>query len=321
MRILFVTSNRIGDAVLSTGALAWLHRQHPEARFTIACSPLVEPLFTQAPNLERIIQFKKRRAAMHWVFLWSQCALTYWSRVVDVRRSGLSWLLPAGRRHILAPGRPGLHKVRQVGEMLGLGDPPAPTIWTGPDQDAAAEKLVPDGPPVLALAPTANWPGKQWPADRYVALIKRLTGAKGVLPGARLAVLSAPDERRDALEVLDAVPARRRIDLAGTVDLLTAYACLRRCALFVGNDSGLMHLAAASGTPTLGLFGPSKDEHYAPWGDRTAVVRTIKSHDELMRDWPADDGAKRSRMESLQVDAVVEAAERLRAKSSGVTSP
>ena len=77
-----------------------------------------------------------------------------------------------------------------------------------------------------------------------------------------------------ALPLLAAIPAHRLIDLVGRVDLLTAAAALRRCALFIGNDTGLMHMAAAAGTPTLGLFGPSPIEKYAPWGSRTAVVRT-----------------------------------------------
>ena len=69
---------------------------------------------------------------------------------------------------------------------------------------------------------------------------------------------------------------QRLIDLVGRIDLLTAAAALRRCALFIGNDTGLMHIAAAAGTPTLGLFGPSPIEQYAPWGSRTAVVRTAQ---------------------------------------------
>ena len=70
----------------------------------------------------------------------------------------------------------------------------------------------------------------------------------------------------------------RVIDLVGKTDLLTAAAVLRRCALFIGNDTGLMHLAAAAGTPTLGLFGPSAVEQYAPWGRCTAVVRTVVTY-------------------------------------------
>ena len=66
-------------------------------------------------------------------------------------------------------------------------------------------------------------------------------------------------ERDAARPLLDAVPPGRLVDLVGTIDLPTAHACLGRCAFYLGNDSGLMHIAAASGTPTLGLFGPSSE--------------------------------------------------------------
>ena len=56
---------------------------------------------------------------------------------------------------------------------------------------------------------------------------------------------------------------------------------LARAALFVGNDSGLMHMAAAAGAPTVGVFGPSRAEHYAPWGPRAEAVRTPEPYEAL----------------------------------------
>jgi lipopolysaccharide export system permease protein len=66
------------------------------------------------------------------------------------------------------------------------------------------------------------------------------------------------------------------IDLVGKTDPLEAAACLSRATLCIANDSGLMHIAAAMGTPTLGLFGPSFDCEYAPHGPRTAIVRGME---------------------------------------------
>ncbi len=88
---------------------------------------------------------------------------------------------------------------------------------------------------------------------------------------------AAAHERSQAAPLLAALPPARVIDLVGRTDLLTAAAILRRSALFIGNDTGLMHLAAASGTPTLGLFGPSPVERYAPWGRCTGVAVTTPS--------------------------------------------
>ena len=107
------------------------------------------------------------------------------------------------------------------------------------------------------------------------------------------------------------IPSDRCIDLVGTVNLPTAASCLARCALFIGNDSGLMHIAAAVATPTLGLFGPSPPTHYAPWGAHCAVAATEISYADLVGAPDFDHLRCASLMTSLSVDRVVEEAEAL----------
>ena len=167
--------------------------------------------------------------------------------------------------------------------------------------------MKPAGPPVLAIGPAANWRGKQWRADRFAALAQRLTAADGPLPGARVMVLAAAHERVQAEPLLASLPPRRLIDLVGRVDLLTTAAVLRRATLFIGNDTGLMHIAAASGVPTLGLFGPSPIAQYAPWGECTATVRT-EAAPETMFGEGFDHRTTDTLMETLSVDAAEAAA-------------
>ena len=269
MRILFVTSSRIGDAVLSTGLLDHLLRSHPEARFTVATGPVAEGVFLRMPRLDRLILMEKRRHGRHWLGLWAACAGTRWDLVVDIRASALAWLLPARRRAVMRRRRGG-HKTAQLAAVLGLDPPPMPVTWTAEADRARAAVLLPPGPPVLALAPTANWSGKVWPPERFAALAGALLA--GPLAGARVAVLAGPGagERAMATPVLAALP--EAIDLAGRLTLPEAAACLARASLFVGNDSGLMHLAAAAGAPTLGLFGPTPAAEYGPAGRCTAVA-------------------------------------------------
>ncbi|MFP6726105.1 MAG: glycosyltransferase family 9 protein, partial [Alphaproteobacteria bacterium] len=82
---------------------------------------------------------------------------------------------------------------------------------------------------------------------------------------------------------------------------------------YVGNDSGLMHTAAAADIPTLGLFGPSREEMYGPWGNRAAAVRTDRSYDDI-RNEPAYDYRKQDTwMTTLSVDKVETAARELMA--------
>ena len=157
-----------------------------------------------------------------------------------------------------------------------------PSTWDEPFGRTVIEALA-TGRPVVALGPTANWAPKVWSADRFVALFRAL--AAGPLPGAVPLVIAGPGEaeRAMAAPVLAALP--EAIDLVGRLSLPEIAACLARAALFVGNDSGLMHLAAAAGAPTLGLFGPTSADEYAPSGQNSGVVIAIGKD---MADLPVD---------------------------------
>lgn len=267
MRILFVTATRIGDAVISTGLLDHLLRTYPSARFTIACGPAAEGVFARMPRRDATIVVDKRPYGAHWLTLWRQVAFTFWDLVVDLRGSALSFLVPARRRAVMRGGRRPGPRLGHLGAVLKLDPPPLPVAWTAPEDRALAAQHLPDGTRWIALGPTANWDGKVWPAERFIALYRDLAA-----PGTRPVVFAGPGEKERAMAapVLAALPDA--VDLAGSLSLPQAAACLARCALFVGNDSGLMHLSAAAGTPTLGLFGPTPSGEYAPSGRRTAVV-------------------------------------------------
>jgi heptosyltransferase III len=310
MHILFVTATRIGDAVLSTGLLAHLIERHPGARLTIAAGPVAGPLFESVPGLERLAVMEKRRWSLHWLPFYAAVATRRWDLVVDLRGSVLAWLLRTGERRVMAKGDRGEHRVRQLGRLFDLDPPPSPQLWTAPHHERMANALIPAGGPVLAIGPAANWRGKQWRAERFAELALRLTAPSGPLPGTRVAVLAAHHEHEQAEPLLKAIPHDRRIDLVGTLDLLTAAAVLRRCALFIGNDTGLMHIAAAAGTATLGLFGPSPVSQYSPWGRYTAVVRS-EEPPEAMFGPGFDHRTTGTLMDGLTVDAVEAAAHRL----------
>ena len=276
MRLFFLTATRVGDAVLSTGLLAALLERHPGARVTVAAGRPAAPLFRAVPGLEELIVVDKQRRGRHWLALWRRIAGRPWGLAVDLRASALTRLIVA-RRRLIVPlrAREEEHRVEELGRIARIAPPP-PRLWLTAADHAAAAALLPAGEDLLALAPTANWSGKQWPAERFAALAERLRGAGAPLAGLRVAVLGAESERAMAAPLMEALgPAA--VDLMGRTELPVAGALLARARLFVGNDSGLMHLAAAAGAPTLGLFGPTPDRRYAPWGPRAATVRTPES--------------------------------------------
>lgn len=309
-KILFITVTHLGDGVLSTGALGWLAENHPNAEITVACGPVVEDIFNKAPGVKRVISMKKERRSGHWIKLWKQTIGTKWDIIVDLRNTAVSRLLYAKKKYVWSHADANRHKVEQVADVLGVSPPPAPKLWFDAKTLAEADRILPNGGgPVLAIGPTANWPGKEWPQENYAALVKKLTADNGILPAARLAVVAAPGEEERAWPVLRAVPEDRRIDAIAKGSPLLGAAVLSRCALYIGNDSGLMHTAAATGIPTLGIFGYGWPRLYRPWGERGAFVTTPETPEELIAPYNGDHSlVTGSLLSSLTVDAVHDAA-------------
>ncbi len=312
MKILFLTSNRVGDSVLSTGLLNWLVGNHPGAEITVACGPFAADLFRATPGLERLIILKKQSWNLHWYGLWRDCFDTKWDIIVDLRNSLISRLLFAKKRYYV-PRMPTAHKVVEIGATLKLSPPPAPHIWLDAAAKAEADKILPNNAHILALGPAANWAAKQWPVERFAALAERLTAKDGPLPDATILVIADTRERDQIAPLLKSIPDNRRIELIGR-DLLTVGACLKRCTLFLGNDSGLMHMAAAVGTKTLGLFGPGYEDIYGPWGAHCAYVRTDKSRATLLESLRHPGPHQNNLMDSLSVEKVFVAATKLLAR-------
>lgn len=309
MKVLFITSTRLGDAVLSTGLLDHLLREYPLSKVTVACGPLPQSLFEGFPNVERIIPLKKEKRHGHWRKLWKATIGTKWDMVIDLRDSAVSRLIFTKERYIFGKHiDKSKHKVEQVAQTMRLDEVPAPKLYFTEAQEDFAKALI--YPPssfcstegstpqsimdasvqskhdnkekIVAVGPSANWIGKTWPAENFIELIKWLTRAEGKVPNARVAVFAAPGEEAQAEPVLHSIPPDRRIDGIAKGTPAEVACALSQCDFYVGNDSGLMHAAAACGVPTVGLFGPSYPHLYAPYGDHTAYAQTPETFDQLI---------------------------------------
>lgn len=303
-KILFISSTRLGDAVLSTGLLGWLLEKHPGAQVTVASGPIPASIFGDIPGIEKVIALRKQSWNCHWFALWQEVRGTRWDIVVDLRNSLVSRLVRAKQRLIFDGGGAGVHKVDALGQLVGVQPGPQPRLWfSAARQDIARQRLAPaQGKPVIVVGPAANWVGKEWPMTSFQELIGRLTAPNGPLPDAFIALAAAPDERERAIKVWDHVPEHRRIDLMQDKEPIQVAACIAQSSLYVGNDSGLMHIAAAIGMPTVGIFGPSDDRVYGPRGALAALVRSPRDAamllqgaengtiplDQLMHDIPVD---------------------------------
>jgi heptosyltransferase-2 len=148
--------------------------------------------------------------------------------------------------------------------------------------------------PVAAFAPGAVGPSKRWPASYYAEAARRLVGE-----GFSVWVVGGPGETALAAEI--GAGSDRIRDLTGA-DLRTAILALAAADVAVSNDSGLLHVAAALGTPSIGIFGPTSPWHWAPLNPLAAVIETTTTvtcrpchkptcrygHHRCMREIPAE---------------------------------
>jgi ADP-heptose:LPS heptosyltransferase len=309
LKLLFITSSRIGDAILSTGVLNHQIEKYPGIEVTVAAAPLTLPLFEGVPNLKALIPVVKKPYRRHWFELWQQCRHDQWDIILDIRGSLVSYFLKAGERYVWKSQKTHDHRVVQLGRLIGKAPPPAPHLWLRNEHVQTAQIHIPDDVPVLAMAPAANWIGKQWSPTAFATLADQFLEQ---LP-AKIAVFAAPQERESIQAVLDVIPQDKRIDLVGSLSLLEIAACLKRCRAFVGNDSGLMHMSAAVNTPTLGLFGPSDHVLYGPYcppeNPINCVVRIPESRQELMKRPGFAFDAPFSFMDNLKPETVFQALE------------
>lgn len=150
----------------------------------------------------------------------------------------------------------------------------APPQWPAPKLEVTASEaaawrsrhgLSDEHRSVVALAPGAVGPSKRWPSAAYAALTSRL-----IAEGLAVWVLGGPDEKALANEVVGDTAAR---DLTGR-DLRNAILALASASVVVSNNSGLLHVAAALGTPSIGIFGPTSPWHWAPLNPLAATVET-----------------------------------------------
>src|SRR5690606_14840929 len=171
-----------------------------------------------------------------------------------------------------------LHMAEQFANLWpeGSGRPIKLSVWVKPERIEEAKQAMGDTRPWLVLAPTANWVGKQWPQKNWAMLCDMLEESSR--QPLNYIILGAAHERPLIADFIATLPAERTLDLVGQTTIAEAYAYIAEADAFIGNDSGLGHMAAAAGIPMVSLFGPSPDQLYRPWSDNAVVVAPLPRH-------------------------------------------
>lgn len=271
-RILVITLSNIGDAVMTTAVLAALHARYPKACIDLVCDPRSSALFTPCPYIGRLFVRDKQSGWCGYLRLIAALRQTRYDIIVDLRTDFLGYLLRGRLRFKKHPNASTLHmhsvekhllSVRQlVGHCL-----PNTELWASEQDAQVVATQFPLRGRWLAIGPGANFAGKIWPVTRYVAVANALRAdlAGVVLLG------SQGDQALAAQFIAEAkLPV---YNACGGLTLPQSYALLKLCHCYLGNDSGLGHMAAAAGLPTLTLFGPGSPVRYRPWSQQASVIQ------------------------------------------------
>jgi heptosyltransferase III len=297
-RYVLIRAGALGDALLAFPALALLRRAHPASPITFVARPDVLPLAGSSGLADAVASYDDPA----WSALFAEAPepASVASEIV-AGAAVIAWLTdPDGTVHhnleqfgarqvVVVPSRPAngsgihaaLHLARTL-QPLGVAVPDTldklaaalPPLTPSPDDEHAAEfewsvlGLPPDAR-VVALHAGSGGAAKRWPPEAFGALAARLRNI-----GLRPLLIEGPQDAAVTHEVLRQWAGDAPIAAAREQSISTLAALLRRGAAYVGNDSGVTHLAALAGVPTLALFAPSDPTLWAPLGRRTAFLRS-----------------------------------------------
>ncbi|MFM8552678.1 MAG: putative lipopolysaccharide heptosyltransferase III [Nitrospiraceae bacterium] len=327
--LLIIKLRYIGDVLLATPVLRALRERCPEARLTVSVNRGTEAILAWHPDVQEVMVVEKGGLTDQLRFL-REARRRRFDAVIDLTDgdraailaglSGAPLRIGFNEEHrwrgllytAIAPTLPGtVHRVdHDLQALLPLGIEPKadrPRLYTSPEDDERAARLLTEvglggaGAPLVMLQPGARYWFKAWPPERFAELADRLTDAFGC----RVVIGGSESERPLAEDIRRQARSAPTV-LAGQTPLLTYAAVLKRCALFVGNDNGPMHMAAALDVPVVALFGPSDPQEWGPRGPRVHVL--YKGLDCRRCFHPTCERGEESCMKRISVDEVCAAA-------------
>ena len=304
MKVLFITSTRIGDAVLSTSILSYLKNRFPHCSLYIATGKTAALLFKNFNNVKKIFILEKKFFKIHWLELWTRTFLNKWDIVIDLRGSVISYFLFNKKKYVYKSINKNIHRLDELAILMKTKHLPLPLIPVLKKDMKRISKDFLKLKNSIAIGASANWPAKIWPSKNFVKLIQMFLKEKQFGKKKSIVFFGSSKDLKNIKKITKHLKKFKVKNFCGKLNLIEVAAHLKKCKIFIGNDSGLMHIASASGIPTLGLFGPSLESRYAPKGNNAYYIRTKKTFNQLTGAKNFDWNTKKNLMSSLSANDV-----------------
>jgi heptosyltransferase-2 len=301
-RILVMRYRFIGDTVLTVPFLRNLRSAEPQAYIAWMVAPGSSDVVQGIPYVDEMITWDPvtihadsrgvhRTLASQWRFI-RDLRRRHFDKVYVLKRSLSSAILAflsgaperigfdtEGRGVLLTtrvPYRHDRHEVENFLDVLRADDVEVKDdfleIWTRPEEEESMARILADqgvdpSSRMAVIHPFSAVPQRGWPLENFAELVSRIKRETAYIP----VVVGGPHDA-DMFREMKHLFRDEIVDLVGKYSLRETIALLKRSALFVGNDSGIMHLAAAAGTPLVALFGPQSPVKFGPWSKKAKVI-------------------------------------------------
>lgn len=298
-RILVISPNWIGDAVMAQPLLQQIKEHYPTRPIDVLAPTWVAPVWEAMREVASVMETPFRHGALQLG------ERRKFARMLQQKGYVEAYVLPNTLKYALIPWMAGIpRRIGYKGEMryglinvmhhnnpaaprpmtqfyAALADAPTRSLPRPPvlprpvlsvSEDSAAQvmwrmKIAPDEP-YIVFAPGAEYgPAKRWPTARFAELAAMIQRA---YPSVTILLLGSPKDKEVGDEIVAAAPAVR--NLAGTTTLNDAIALIARAQAVVSNDSGLMHIAAALERPLVAVYGPTDPRHTPPLSDLAKIL-------------------------------------------------
>ena len=267
-RCLLITLSNIGDLVMTTPVFEAINQYFPDMRIHALGDKRSSSLLEPFPYIDKIYNKNKKANTREQFGLLKLLRSVNYDLIVDLRTPFMPFLLKGKKRLIKwKKAKSDQHAVYQHFSILkkiipDLKEPPPCKLYLLEPFGPVLKIIKQTNPPsdFFVIAPGANWSKKMWPGLNYGHLISSILKQKLV---SYIFILGNDIDAEIELGIEIADP--RIFDLRGKTKLSEAAYLMSKAKLFIGNDSGLGHMAAGVGCKTLTLFGPGNHSRYKPW--------------------------------------------------------